>query len=234
MRNILSPDVHADTVRIQGRSDTPFGGDLNEVLLLELRHRVNNDLQAILGSVELEQQRAATEQSRDLLDRIVGRIACIAAVYQQLHMSSPAPVDLAEYLQLLCSRVGAARGGDGRCMRLIGSLVSVEVTMDQAVLLGMIVTELTTNTVKHAFRNGEPGCICVQLRRTDDVVELIVRDNGRGESEYVRRGTGLNLVHRLARQVGGTLTCEHGDGRVWRMTFSPVRPVYFDAPRPGY
>lgn len=233
MHNTFLSGLHANTGGIRGGPKAPFSKDLNEVLLLELRHRIHNDLQAILGSIELERHRAKDERSRDLLDGIVGRVACVAAVYELLHTSSLATINLGEYLHVLCSRVAAARGIDGNRMALNASLISVDMTMDQAVLLGLIVNELTTNAVKHAFKDGESGRIFVQLRRANEDVELIVGDNGRRESEMARRGQGLGLVHRLARQVGGTLSCEHANGTVWRMIFNPVRPVYSDAPQQG-
>lgn len=233
MHNPLPTELHANTERSGGRCEVPFVTDLNEVLLRELRHRINNDLQAILGSIELERHRAVDERSKGLLDGIIGRVAGVAAVYELLHTHSRPTINASEYLHLLCRRVAAARGVDGARVGLNASLVSVEMTMDQAVLLGLIVNELTTNAAKHAFRDDDSGCICVQLRRTDGNFELIVSDNGQRQTENAHRGQGLGLVHRLARQVGGTLSCEQGNGTVWRMTFNPVQPLCSSAPRQG-
>ena len=196
--------------------------DLSRILLEELQHRIRNDLQSILNCIEREQRQATNAQEAGVLDELMGRIWCLGGIYDLLHVRSYGLVDLGEYFLLLCSRIRTGKGLNSSRITLDAEVVSVPASLDRAVIMGMIVNELTTNAIKHAFVEGTGGRVSVQLRPAGNRLELIVRDNGRTSSEADICGKGLHLVRRLATLVGAIPTCEYADGTVWRLMFSPT------------
>ena len=206
----LSSPVYRDKPNLLGFNEPE--ADLSRILLEELQHRIRNDLQGILSCIEREQRQTTNAQEAGLLDELMGRIWCLAGIYDLLHVRSHGLVDLGEYFLLLCTRIRTGKGLDSSRITLDAEVVSVPASLDRAVIMGMIVNELTTNAIKHAFAEGTGGRVSVQLRPAGTRLELVVRDNGRTSSEADIGGKGLHLVRRLAALVGATPTCEYAGG----------------------
>jgi two-component sensor histidine kinase len=104
----------------------------------------------------------------------------------------------------------------------------LRLTIDQAVPLGLIVSELATNAAKYAFPGARTGRLVVRLDAVGERATLSVADDGIGLPEMPDTsgtGIGLGMVSGLARQVGGTLTVERSTGTVYMLSFTPDRPV---------
>lgn len=184
------------------------------VLLQELQHRVANSLQ-IIASVLLQSARAVqSEEVRGHLHDAHSRVMSVAAVQRQLAVASLDRVDIGPYLQQLCESIGAS-------MIHNHDQLSIDVTSDRAtvaanisVSLGLVVTELVINALKHAFPDGRHGTIAVDYRHSGADWSLSISDDGVGMSaapNEAKAGLGTNIVQALAKQLGADLTVADAD-----------------------
>ena len=194
----------------------------SELLLHELQHRIKNDFAIVNGLVHLE-SRAGSPEVKAALARVHGRMEALSLVHDQLHTSGRVGrVDLGGYLKALCAAQSGALAADGGA-RLTFMGEAIETTHDAAIPVGLIVNELVTNAVKHAFPAGqgpERGTIAVELRRAGpNSAEVCVSDDGVGMDRDAPGSTGMKLIPMLVRQLGGELTHPEGPGTRARLNF---------------
>lgn len=172
-----------------------------EVFLRELQHRIKNNFQIILSSIAQQKRRFAEGDVHRALDHVASRINAVSLAHDQLSLSQEAHVvDMAGYLRALCSSVEQQTEG----VSIDVEVDQVEIGVDRAVPIGLIVNEAVTNSVKHAF-DPSGGRISVKLSTGIGVAEarLSVADNGRGIHDQKTSGSGTKLIASLARQIGG-------------------------------
>tara|TARA_R110002167_G_scaffold37267_1_gene116849 strand:- start:9051 stop:10118 length:1068 start_codon:yes stop_codon:yes gene_type:complete len=180
-----------------------------DVLLKEVQHRVANSLQ-IIASVLLHNARKVTsEESRLHLRDAHNRVISVAAVQQQLAASSLRDVILKPYLTQLCQSIGASMIKDHDLVTIKvdgdGSTTSGEVSVS----LGLIVTELVINALKHAFPEDRKGLVTVDYRSEYQGWTLSVSDDGIGmqsANDGAKAGLGSAIVEALATQLAATIT----------------------------
>ncbi len=201
---------------------------VKEGLLKEIHHRVKNNLQVVTSLLRLEAGRSKVEATRTALQEMQGRIRSMALLHEMLYRSTDfAGVDLADYVRQLATQLFRALNTRFGAIRLNLELDSISLVIDQAIPCGLIVNELLTNSLKHAFPDGREGEIRIGLVRTPaGQVLLGVSDNGVGlpaDLAALRtHSLGLQLVTDLARQLHGTLELSApGAGAVFTVTFAP-------------
>lgn len=178
-----------------------------EVLMQELQHRVANSLQ-IIASVLLQNARKVTsEESRIHLHDAHQRVMSVAAIQKQLAASSLSEVILKPYFAQLCQSIGASMIDDHDRITIVvggdGSATSSEVSVS----LGLIVTELVINALKHAFPDGRRGRVTVDYHSGFDGWTLSVRDDGVGmPAANDTAGLGTAIIQALASQLSATIT----------------------------
>jgi len=202
-----------------------------EVLLKELHHRVKNNLQVIASLLRLQAKAATDETVTAVLEESQHRVEAIATIHEQLYGSADLrSVPLAQQANLLLGNLFSAFGVDsgrisGRvvvCPRPDGAPLVLGV--DQAIPTGLILNELISNALKHAFPEGRPGHIRIEAQSDGDRVNLAVIDNGVGVPEDLdarkRKSLGLEIVEILARQLRGTWELKRqAAGTVFRLSF---------------
>jgi PAS domain S-box-containing protein len=198
-----------------------------EALLKEVHHRVKNNLQVIASLLRLESNRIDHAVTKGVLKDMQNRIQAMAGLHETLYRSGNfAQVDLAAYLKQLTNQLSRSLSmGPGRVSFHL-SLVSVGLDLDQAIPCGLIVNELASNALKHAFPDGRSGEVRVELDQVQDGTLLLrVSDDGIGlPADFeARRGKslGLQLVSDLARQLQGTFRIAPGPRAVFEVTFLP-------------
>jgi two-component sensor histidine kinase len=174
------------------------------ILLQEVQHRVANSLQIIASILMQSARNVQSDETRGHLRDAHSRLMSIAAVQKHLAASRLGDVELRTYFVQLCKSLGAS-------MILDPALVSIEVVVDESVTdadvsvsLGLIVTELVINALKHAFPGHRAGKIMVQYQSRGPDWTLSVRDNGIGmpsASESGKPGLGTNIVEALAKRL---------------------------------
>jgi PAS domain S-box-containing protein len=176
-----------------------------EVLFRELQHRIKNSFMMISGLFSLEIDNADSDETRTALKQMRARIASISALYSMLRTAdSPSRVMAHEYIRTLVDSLLM----DGMVTSTF-ELDPVDISARLISPIGIIINELVTNSLKHAFKDGRMGEIRVSLRRmNDDRLRLIVADNGPGFppgfTPAQSKGLGIQLVGMLAEQLGGT------------------------------
>jgi PAS domain S-box-containing protein len=195
-----------------------------EVLLKEVHHRVKNNLQVISSLLFLQKDVIEDPEIQMLFEESRNRIASMALIHEELYRSGDlARVDLKEYLERLTPKlVQSLRGDKGIGFTL--ELAECPVTVDKAIPFGLIVNELVTNAVKHAFIGRDSGVIRVRVTREDDMIRAAVEDDGVGLGEDFHpeqaKSLGMQLVVQLSRQLRGALTFGSGpSGTAFRLSF---------------
>ena len=174
------------------------------ILLQEVQHRVANSLQIIASVLMQSARKVRSEETREHLHDAHHRVLSIAAVQQQLATSTLDQVELRPYFTQLCDSLGASMIRDHQEQSIVVSGDRSKVAADISVSLGLIVTELVINALKHAFHGGRPGQINVDYRSHGPNWALSVADNGVGmppEQTPAKPGLGTSIVEALARQL---------------------------------
>ena len=199
-----------------------------EVLLKEIHHRVKNNLQIISSMLQLQARLIQDPQAQEPFRECLERVRAIALLHETLYRSQDmARIDLAAYIRSLVGQLAAAYQCGG-AVRFQVEVEDVNLDLDSAMPCGLIVTELVTNALRHAFPEGREGEIRVRLAQVDGRVELTVADNGVGLPEGVdlrSSGTlGLELVSVFAKQLRAQVRVRNGRGAQITVAFEPKLP----------
>lgn len=175
------------------------------VLYQELQHRVANSLQIIASVLMQSARRVPSAEMRGHLVDAHSRVMSVAALQQQLAQSSVGEVELRCYFAELCDSIGASMINDHETLTLTVDADQGIATADASVSLGLIVTELVINALKHAFLDGRGGRIVVGYRSAAPDWTLSVSDDGVGMPRapaLAKPGLGTSIVEALAKQLG--------------------------------
>ncbi len=192
----------------------------NELLLKEIHHRVKNNLEVVSSLLALQSSQIDDQGIKDAMQEGQNRVQSIGIVHQKLYQGSNlGAIEMKDYFLNLSESILGSFGEEDR--------VTIECVMDQlnvdidtAVPLGLIVNELLTNTLKYAFPDGRKGAVKIKLeQRASGILHLEVADNGVGKSG-ITQGTGFGgqLVNLLTRQLNGSMREETKGGTT----------IYFD------
>ena len=176
-------------------------------LMDEMQHRIANSLQIIASVLLLKARGVKSDETRQHLQDAHNRVMSLAAVQQHLQ-STVGSVEVAPYLTKLCESLAASMIREARPLTLKVQADEATVTSHQAVSLGLVVTELVINALKHAFPSKENGRIDVRYQIEDKSWTLSVTDDGIGMSANAapsKAGLGTSIVQGLARQLGATV-----------------------------
>lgn len=201
-----------------------------DVFLQEIHHRVKNNLTVISGLIRLQQRGVHDPTARQALQECSQRVLAIAAIHEQLYQASDlAAVPFGRYLEQQARSLAQVYGAAGRGVQLrVDAPAPVELSVEQAIPAGLLVQELMTNALKHAFPEGRQGTIRITASREGERYVLAVADDGVGmvsPPPGARSDSlGWTLIHSLARQLGATLEVRGDDGTEVRLTFEPPRP----------
>jgi two-component system, sensor histidine kinase PdtaS len=173
------------------------------VLLREVQHRIANSLQIIASVLLQSARRVQSEETRGHLKDAHSRVMSIAAVQRQLAQSAEGEVALAPYLKQLCASLAASMIEDPARLAIRVFVDDSIVPSDTSISIGLIVTELVINALKHAFPDGRSGKITVRYQAFADDWSLSVGDDGIGmpRTSEAKPGLGTSIVEALATQM---------------------------------
>ncbi len=181
-----------------------------QLLLQEIQHRVANSLQIIASVLLQSARKVQSNESRDQLRDAHNRVMSIAMLQKHLSTVSVDNVALATYFKDLCQSIGASMISDPDRLSLTTHIDDSVVDPDTSVSLGLIVTELVINSLKHAFPGRtQEGSIKVDYKSDGDAWTLVIGDNGIGMPKDAgggKPGLGTGIVEALARQLEAKVT----------------------------
>jgi two-component sensor histidine kinase len=174
------------------------------ILLQEVQHRVANSLQIIASVLLQSARRVQSEEARGHLRNAHHRVMSIAAVQRHLVASTLGDVTLRPYFIQLYESLGASMIHDPERLSIVVTVDESVVTANASVSLGLIITELVINALKHAFPEQKHGKIMVDYRSDGPKWMLSVKDDGIGmPTDAAKPGLGTGIVEALARQLSG-------------------------------
>ncbi|RME99665.1 MAG: PAS domain S-box protein, partial [Chloroflexi bacterium] len=181
-----------------------------EVMLQEIHHRVKNNLQIISSLLNLQSAYVNDPQLADIFQDSQHRIRSMALIHEKLYRSKNlAQINFAEYIQDLSASMFSAQSSTAKGVTLECHVLPILLNIDQAVPSGLILNELLSNALKHAFPGGGPGKVTVDLTATNQQIHLAVSDNGIGlppDFNFDQTDSlGLQLINTLVDQLDGSI-----------------------------
>ena len=206
-----------------------------ESLLKEIHHRVKNNLQIVSSLLYLQEENMQDARGVAILRDCQQRVKSMALIHEQLYGTSDlAKIDFGCYIDALGASLFDAYGVDRGRIRLLVHSEAITLGVDTAVPCGLIVNELVSNALKHAFPENRRGVVDIALRTLSAVcMQLQVTDDGIGFSrksdEAARQSLGLRLVETLVRQLDGSLSIETNPGTRFTLELKTSQPIKKDA-----
>ena len=195
-----------------------------DVLMREIHHRVKNNLQIISSLLNLQSQYIKDENVLDIFSDSQNRVRSMAIIHEKLYKSnSMSKIDFDEYISDMVDSLFYNYNVDESRIKLHKYIDEIHLNVDTAIPCGLIVNELITNCLKHAFPGNINGDVNIDLRNIDGKYVLNVKDNGVGFPDNIdyknTESLGLQLVTSLVNQIEGTIELNHSEGSNFKIIF---------------
>jgi two-component sensor histidine kinase len=198
--------------------------DDKEILLKEIHHRVKNNLQLVISLLNIQARQGGDNSIVDFMEKGESRIAVMALIHENLYQSDNlGRVNYQDYLENLILNILKINGREN-----FSIMIDTEnnyLDIQTSVSLGLIVNELLSNSLKHAFLGVNKPQVSITLKQVaKDNYKLLFSDNGSGFDSSVRakKSLGLTLVQLLVEQLEGTLKCEIDTGTAYEINFKEI------------
>lgn len=188
-----------------------------EVLIREIHHRVKNNLQIISSLLNLQSEKTVEPDSREILRISQSRIEAMSMIHENLYKSTKlSEINFKAYVENLCKYIETSFSLPEKEIQLNCSIEPIQVEIDKLVPCGLIINELVTNSVKHAFDKQYKKSIDISCIFTGNVVKIEISDNGKGLPDGFdlkkSNSLGLRLASGLSKQLNSELLLENRNG----------------------
>jgi PAS domain S-box-containing protein len=186
----------------------------NEVLLQEVHHRVKNNLQIICSLLSLQADRLDDNEPKKYLDSSVARIKSMSLIHELLYQTKGLnAINLKQYIEKLIFDISSTLSFENE-ITFITDIQDMTISLDKAVPCGLIITELITNSIKHAYpEDTQDKQIEIRFKTDDESSTLCIKDNGVGiDTEFSSDSLGLTVVNSLVRQLRGNISFKNENG----------------------
>lgn len=192
-----------------------------EMLVAEVNHRAKNSLAIAASLISLQAHRQLDNNVKALFVETRDRLVAMARVHDLLSKSEAIQrVDVARYMHELCDAHRPITAGEGRIRIETDLEEGIMVSPDTAVPLGIVLSELITNSLKYAFPDARSGRLLAELRRQgEDMVEVVICDDGIGMVNAREGSLGYGIIRSLVRQIGGTIDIRSARGLTVTIVF---------------
>lgn len=193
-----------------------------KVLLAEVNHRVKNNLAVIVSLLNMQINSSKNKETKNAIQVVHNRIMSMALVHQKMYQNKSAvAVELESYITELVSEIRNSMSLQ-QDIKVEMEVAPINIDISVAIPLGLILNEIITNAIKHAFDDTENPKIDIQLKKVNDqMIELTVKDNGKGMEIEKRNedvGMGLSLIEALTDQIDGKCDFENENGLVFHLS----------------
>ncbi|XOV92255.1 MAG: histidine kinase dimerization/phosphoacceptor domain -containing protein [Bacteroidota bacterium] len=200
-----------------------------EFMLYEIHHRVKNNLQMIISMLNIQSNKSSDKKVKDELSKNKDRLQAMAMIHQQLYEGHNLKenVNIKEYLYSLVNQLLGATNSKID-IQFTEHIDPIHVDYDTAISIGLIVNELVSNAIKHAFKNTKSPHLDISLRKSKDYYVLKVKDNGNGASQAAlnKDGFGLKLITSFLYELDGEVKINSDDGTTACVTFRDPSPNF--------
>jgi two-component sensor histidine kinase/sensor domain CHASE-containing protein len=196
-----------------------------QLLLKEIYHRVKNNLQIIISLLNLQSRKTKDKNVIEILTDSQNRIRSMALIHERLYKSKDlSGINIKEYIHDLANNLFHSYGVLSSRIKLNTDIDDIMINLDTATPCGLIVTELVSNSLKHAFPEGNKGELIIKLKSDNyENFTLIVKDNGIGfpkDLDFRTTNTlGMQLVTGLVGQLKGTIDLDQSRGTEFKIIF---------------
>jgi two-component sensor histidine kinase len=197
-----------------------------EVLLKEIHHRVKNNLQVISSLLYLGSKNIEGREALEMFQESQHRVRSMALVHERLYQSKDLTrVEFAEYIRGMANYLLRSYRVNSNIIQLKINVDNVSLGLDTAIPCGLMINELVSNSLKHAFTDGKEGEIRIELHSdSEGECTLMVSDDGVGLPKDLdfreTESLGLQLVNTLVDQLEGTIELNRSDGTTFEITFT--------------
>ncbi len=195
-----------------------------DLLIQEIHHRVKNNLQIITSLIDLQLNAKQEQQPSEILEDLKNRIQLMAILHDKLyHQSSLQNVNLGEYIKSIIDNLTRSYNINLGKIQIDISTVEIIVPFQKAIPFGLLVNEITSNALKHAFPQGSSGKINVHVTSDQNHIYITIADNGIGlpdafDIKHIQT-LGLQLVEMLVMQLKGTIHISSSKGTKINLQF---------------
>jgi len=213
------------TARKQAQDKLTASLKEKEILLKEVHHRVKNNMQVISSLLNLQSQHITDKDSRAMFQESQNRVRSMALIHEKLYTSEDlSHIDIASYIHSLTHQLITTYSTAASRVSMNIAINDIFLTITTAIPCGLIINELVTNALKHAFPQKQKGTITVSMTPSNtDTLTLTVSDTGIGFPEAIDFNNtttlGMQLVTSLAQQLEGTITLDRSKGTTFTITF---------------
>ncbi len=228
LANVQSHRSKEITERKQAEERLKASLQEKEVLIQEIHHRVKNNLQVISSLLKLQSRYAKDEDTLTIFQESQNRIQAMSAIHEILYQSNNlASIPSKEYIETLVKNLSVSYGLRSEEIALTIDVQNIPLRIDDAISCGLIINELISNSIKHAFPERKEGTIEITLKLLNKTVQLVVEDNGIGIPENLNiansKSMGLRLIHFMVEELQGTLLLDRTRGTQFQIQFMPIQ-----------
>ncbi|MEO9870542.1 tetratricopeptide repeat-containing sensor histidine kinase [Ekhidna sp.] len=200
-----------------------------EILLKEIHHRVKNNLQVISSLLNLQAENLSTESALEALTDGQNRVKSMSLIHQRLYQENDLRgVDVNDYLKNLIPQLISSFALNNKEIDYKIDVGDIKLDVDTLVPLGLIINELVTNSLKHAFEEMNSGIIELKIREENDMLHVSIKDNGKGFNEAELQNSnsfGWKMIDSLSRKLKAELSILNEEGTLVDIFISRYKMV---------
>lgn len=198
----------------------------NKLLVKEIHHRVKNNFQMVSSLLDLQTRDIEDEKAKELAKEGQNRIKSMALIHQKLYQKEDGLIDFSDYLKILVNQIKTLFTGEQE-VEVHLKAEDLNLDVDTALPLGLIVNELLTNTFKYGLKDLQKNIIQIEVNQQENgMYNMIFSDNGSGLKQGLdikkAKSLGLKLITRLTRQLQGDLIYKYDNGAKFEITFKDL------------
>ncbi len=196
-----------------------------EILLKEIHHRVKNNLQIIISLINMQSSEINDTSVLNSFREIQNRVVSMSLIHQSFYQSnSLSEIDFSHYIKRLAENLFRIFGIKKDRIELFIDTAGINISIDTAIPLGLLINEVFSNSLKHGFEVGSSGRMFIELRKSEGDYILRIGDNGCGLPAGIQPGKtnslGMTLIKMLCDQIDGEITLNNENGTVYYVKFA--------------
>ena len=199
-----------------------------DMIIKETHHRVKNNLMIISSLLNLQSRHIKDKETVDILMESQNRARSMALIHEKLYQSSDLKrIDFGEYIESLSKELFHTYAANPSIIKIKSNVEPISLDINTAIPLGLIVNEIVTNSLKHAFPEGQEGEINIDFHPNNNYYEFTVKDNGIGfptDLDFQNTNSlGLQMITSLTDQIDGKIELNKGHGTEFKITFKEIK-----------